>query len=916
MRADPEVRAAHPLPIIGPAMATVPEAPPRTGFPVSKFRRPVLRAGLLAREALELRIASALGRGGVVLLCAPAGWGKTVALVRSLALLPAEWPVAWISLDEDDDVAHLVGCLMAALDPHDLPWRVDADAMMALCAQPGGLRRVADELLNTLAAADAPHGVLAFDDVHRLQDPDAHELLGLLAERMPHNWTLALAARVDPAMPLARLRVRGDLAEFRQPALAFSAAEVQSLCGLFNDALDAHELLERTDGWPAGLRLCLSSTARGPQAARRGDVQRHLFDYLAAEIFETLPPELQRFLLQVSVLPELRAGRCASVAEEPRAGQWLEDIERRGLFASVLDVGDELTLKLHDLFRDFLEDRLRRERPAEVPALLRRAALTETEPLRRVVYLLRAGDWPEAERALAESAPLLLATGGAALLRLIEQFPAEWREASARLALVRGMVAWPRHEWRTMHEAMQQAAERFERDGETMLAAQSRAFDALACVAIGRPQEGAALIASLEGEVQPMELRSQVLAASYWITGALGPAGGPAANVRALQELLSRGAPPALWYRCSPHFMLIGRAGMNDALRAYVAAARRVAGDGHVPLRAMANVLDGWAAAWRGDLEAAWHFHAQASEDDRWLGQPRNLHIPVRSLAAVMNAMRGDREAFRACAEELVADVDADPQRRGTWRGVYLSMLVRMAAAQDDWEFAQRLHEELQRTPTSAEWPYVAHARATVAAQFALRAGLREEAVAQLGPAAERAHEVDSFGLHATSRLLLASGLLALSRAQEAARALAPLMSRSGADELGGVLLSGPALLGGLANADWRGALEDEGVAVLRGWHATALRLYGGGADASVPVPSGAGGHEQARAVCGALAELTERELEVLRSIAAGDSNKLIARQLGLSPHTVKRHVANILDKLGLTSRGQAAAKYLSSQAD
>jgi len=53
---------------------------------------------------------------------------------------------------------------------------------------------------------------------------------------------------------------------------------------------------------------------------------------------------------------------------------------------------------------------------------------------------------------------------------------------------------------------------------------------------------------------------------------------------------------------------------------------------------------------------------------------------------------------------------------------------------------------------------------------------------------------------------------------------------------------------------------------------------------------------------------LSQREREVLQRIAAGDSNKMIARALSLSPHTVKRHVANILDKLGARSRSQAAA--------
>jgi len=56
---------------------------------------------------------------------------------------------------------------------------------------------------------------------------------------------------------------------------------------------------------------------------------------------------------------------------------------------------------------------------------------------------------------------------------------------------------------------------------------------------------------------------------------------------------------------------------------------------------------------------------------------------------------------------------------------------------------------------------------------------------------------------------------------------------------------------------------------------------------------------------------LSAREREVLQYLASGDSNKAIARALALSPHTVKRHVANILDKLELGSRGHAAAWWL-----
>jgi len=54
---------------------------------------------------------------------------------------------------------------------------------------------------------------------------------------------------------------------------------------------------------------------------------------------------------------------------------------------------------------------------------------------------------------------------------------------------------------------------------------------------------------------------------------------------------------------------------------------------------------------------------------------------------------------------------------------------------------------------------------------------------------------------------------------------------------------------------------------------------------------------------------LTHREVEVLAILAAGDSNKVIARRLGVSPYTVKTHVARICDKLGVQRRGQAVDK-------
>ena len=55
------------------------------------------------------------------------------------------------------------------------------------------------------------------------------------------------------------------------------------------------------------------------------------------------------------------------------------------------------------------------------------------------------------------------------------------------------------------------------------------------------------------------------------------------------------------------------------------------------------------------------------------------------------------------------------------------------------------------------------------------------------------------------------------------------------------------------------------------------------------------------------LSQLTQRELEILQELAEGKNNKLIAEKLFISENTVKKHICNILEKLELQDRTQAA---------
>jgi LuxR family maltose regulon positive regulatory protein len=377
-------------------------ASPTQSFALTKIQPPRVRASLIARASLEEQMKAAALARRLVLVAAPAGFGKTAALTRLIENLRGSASVAWISADVDDDPLGLLACLIAALEPLDPPWRTDPEALIAAA---GGSRTdrhsVATQLLNVLAACDVDRGLIVVDDAHRISDPGVFEFIDVLLERLPPHWGFVVASRTDPPLAsLARLRAHGELAEFRQRELRFTLDDVRALlpAAETRTPLDreatSQRLYQRTHGWAVGLRLAVNGIVSGHDAqAIIADTvnDRHVFDYLLNEVLGELLLPLRCFLLRCSVLDELTAGRCAAVAADPRAAEWLEEIERRGLFVSVLQ-GAETTLRLHDLFRDFLRDRVRREMADELPELYRRAAAGESDLLRKIGFLVGAGD--------------------------------------------------------------------------------------------------------------------------------------------------------------------------------------------------------------------------------------------------------------------------------------------------------------------------------------------------------------------------------------------------------------------------------------------------------------------------------------------------------------------------------------------
>ena len=349
----------------------------------TKLYVPRPRRDLVARPRLGER----LDRGAaskLVLVSAPAGFGKTTLLAEWLAARPAaaagERSAAWLSLDRgDNDPASFWAYVIAAL--RTVASGVGEDALALLGeSQPPPIETVLTTLLNDLGAV-AGEIVLALDDYHVIDAREVQDGLAFLLDHLPPRLHVVIASRADPALPLARLRARGELAEIRAAELRFTAAEaaayLNEVMGLQLTARDIAALEARTEGWIAALQLAaLSMQGRddvaGFIAGFAGD-DRYVVDYLAEEVLARQPDSVQAFLLQTSILGRLSGPLCDAVTGQGGGKAMLEALDRGNLFLVSLD-DRRRWYRYHHLFADVLQARLLDEQPGQVPDLHRRAS--------------------------------------------------------------------------------------------------------------------------------------------------------------------------------------------------------------------------------------------------------------------------------------------------------------------------------------------------------------------------------------------------------------------------------------------------------------------------------------------------------------------------------------------------------------
>ena len=388
----------------------------------------------------------------VTLIRGPAGWGKS-SLLSSWSRDQAETrPFAWLAVDDldNDPVRFFTYLIEAALT---LAPGIGAQSLTILRAPGADLTSdVIPRFISELESALPGPSVLVVDDYHLISSPAVHEGIEFLIAHMPISLELVLSTRVEPPLPVARIRGHGELLEVSMPELRFSLEEADALLngvqGLNLSEEHVRLLVERTEGWPAGLYLAaLSLRDRDDRQAFieafAGD-DRHLVDYLTSEVLAGQADELREFLMTTSVLAKFNASLCDAVTGNSNSAHRLREIESSNVFLVPLD-DKRQWYRYHHLFAELLRHELRVVQPELESDVHRRAAvwmLEEGLQSEAITHLLRAGRYSEAVELIAELWYPIAASGGHSTVRnWLDSLPQDVSENDARLCVARALVA-------------------------------------------------------------------------------------------------------------------------------------------------------------------------------------------------------------------------------------------------------------------------------------------------------------------------------------------------------------------------------------------------------------------------------------------------------------------------------------------
>ena len=406
---NPELTEAFPVPWGGDRGTA-----PGLAFELreSKFHPPGVRPGIVVRTALLGRLAAT--RVPVITLVAPPGYGKTTLMAQWAQR--TESRVAWLSCDDaDNDPVVLLSALAVALSrigPVD-------PAIFSALASSGADITVVPRFVAAVAPVPSPVTVLV-DHAEAVTNRQCLNTIAEFALRLPPGWQFALASRTVVPLPTARLRAHGGILEITADDLAMGPSEAQSLltgAGVEADEASLRDLLQRTEGWPAGLYIAALAIKSGTRQSDAGftftgdDV--YMGDYLRSELLAGISAEEGSFLTRTSVLERMCGSLCDAILENTGSGAVLEQMEARNLLVLPLDRRREW-YRYHRLLQDLLRSELRRQEPDVVQNLHFRAAAwfeANSMPEQAIGHAQAAGDYDRVVRLILELQQPVWASG-------------------------------------------------------------------------------------------------------------------------------------------------------------------------------------------------------------------------------------------------------------------------------------------------------------------------------------------------------------------------------------------------------------------------------------------------------------------------------------------------------------------------
>jgi LuxR family maltose regulon positive regulatory protein len=864
----------------------------------TKLYIPPVRPELVPRPRLIERLnVGACSSRKLTLISAPAGFGKTTLVSAWLSGL--EQPPAWLSLDAgDNDPVRFLSYVIAALQTI-LPGVGEAALALLRSPQPAPLESVLTVLINELCAAPgmsdaARHAIiLALDDYHEIDAAAIHDAMTFLIDNLPPRLHLIIVTRADPPLALPRWRSRGQMVEVRADDLRFTFDEtallLNKVVGLNLSREKIAALEARTEGWIAGLHMA-SLSLRGRPAQRVSQLiqafsgsQHYILDYLLEEILEQQPGEVQSFLLQTSILDRLTGSLCDALTGQRNGQATLARLDKANLFLVPLD-DERHWYRYHHLFADLLRHQLQSSQFRLIPELHQRASHWHAQHRytdQAIQHALAAEDWPHAISLMDRASQIARRNGEFAKVQSwVKSLPELPILTNPRLCIA---YAWAVSITGQFDEAEKVLA-RIEPtiQGDPVLRVEwlaAQIFTARSKAHMLQAIEYAQQALKLP-ETQNPQVRGPLLMSLSITYRNLGKPGAAAASAA---EAIHWAEQNGEWHARAFLLGLLGLAqaaqgNLHLAFETYQQAVREQPG---VPGWAGGGFAQVGLAAlyyeW-DQLDRANEYAQQGLEYSQLTGHGEIEMNCLRQLSYICQA-QGDAQGAREALVQATHVI-----RKHHLPNTLAPAYAHIALAQADLPGASRWMEQVQ-DESGASIHYSVHPLER--AKLALAQGDKAAAAAMLAERYETATRDNIRYAQIEIRILQA---LAINDKEQSLAYLSEALTMAQPEGFVRIFVDqGKALLPLLRDAAQRGITPDYVARLLRAFIETS---------GAVPVTQQA-----------LIEPLSERELEVLRLVATGKSNRQVADELILATGTVKKHLNNIYGKLQVNNRTQCVAR-------